>query len=282
MFNYKVALVRKLPSTFANALCRSVPAKPIDLEKAEKQHKEYVNTVSKLVPKVYVIDNHNSFPDCVFIEDTCVVIGNKVLINNMGHESRRGEIISVQKMFITLEYEIYRMYGFDETLSPSRGLIAWDDPCLDGGDVLVIGNKIFVGLSERTNKAGYKFLESVFGTVYPIQYSGALHLKSLVTVLDEESIVVAEDEENVDDYAGLEVFRRIRDILPNIKIVKVPDQICANVLRIHDTVIIQKGFPRSEKILKKAIEDRKLKCIELEMSEFAKANGALTCCSVLI
>ncbi len=136
---------------------------------------------------------------------------------------------------------------------------------LDGGDVLFTGRELFVGLSSRTNEEGARALGTIFPHVplHTIRVAGALHLKSVATALDAKTLLVAQS-------------------LPihGYELVRVPDPICANVVTAGDAVLAQAGFPASEAIIRARAGDKHL--VTLVMSELAKADAALTCCSVLV
>ncbi len=137
-------------------------------------------------------DNH---PDCVFIEDTAVVVGKVACINRLGHISRRGEVGPVSEALNKLGYEIHTMT---------------EPCCLDGGDVMWTGRELFVGLSSRTNEEGLAFLQSVFPSipVHGVKFAKeeSLHLKSVMSMCGENAIAVA------DTKAGHEAFEAIRSV----------------------------------------------------------------------
>lgn len=257
MFNYANVLIRNVSPSFTNAICNTKPTIPIDINKAIHQHKIYTNNIKSLINTCHIIDYDDTCPDCVFIEDICVIIGNKVLITNPGHIARKNEIRMVKDYLVNL--------GLDILYMPS-------DCTLDGGDVLITNKEIFVGISSRTNIKGGNFIKNVFDDkkVSFINVT-SLHLKSSVSILDNNSLIITDTTE------GENIARQIADY----EFTKIPDSVCSNILRIHNTVFIQKGYPKSEKILEKIIIKKGLICKKLEMSEFIKADGALTCCSVL-
>lgn len=194
--------------------------------------------------------------------DPVLIIKRKAILNNLGHPSRRSEIDGLRQILIDLKLQIFEMKS----------------PALcDGGDVLVTGFEIIVGLSTRTNEAGVEFIRKTFPEfkVRAIEVEAGLHLKSAMSALDEETLVVSETD------AGQKILAKMmQNECPKYKVIRVPDLVASNVLRIRNCVLVQEGFPNSEKILKKAIEERELKMKVIRMSEFVKLDGALTCCSV--
>jgi dimethylargininase len=234
-----IAIVRDVPSSFADAI--AMDPKPIDVDLARAQHRAYVDALRPLVDRVIELPTDEAHPDSCFVEDTAVVIGRRAALTRMGAISRRGEEHAMRDALVDLGVEV----------------VAIEAPgTLDGGDVLFTGREIFVGLSTRTNEEGARQLAAIFPQfpIRTIRVSGALHLKSIATALDADTLLVSRDL----PLTGYELLR-------------VAD---ANVVVIGDTVIAQPAFP-SEKAGKKRV-------ITVSMSELAKADAALTCCSVLV
>lgn len=263
-FDYSTALLRDMSDSFFNALKQEAPDKPIDFELAARQHKNYSNVVRNLVSNTIVLDADPHHPDCNFIEDTAILIEDKAVISRMGAKSRRGEELAVARVLKKLKlFNIYHL------TSPAT---------MDGGDILYTGHHLFVGQSTRTNKEAYAQLSLIFSEdlpVVPIEVNGSLHLKSILSQLDSDTLVVS------DDIEGHRVKSAIESVAPFYKFILVPNRVSANVLRIRKTVIIQSGFPESEAILRRAAEERNLEVVTLEMGELIKADGALTCGSLL-
>jgi dimethylargininase len=221
--------------------------KPIDVALARAQHRAYVDALR--VDRVIQLPASEAHPDSCFVEDTAVVVGRRAAITRMGAPSRRGEEAATRAALVDLGVEI-------------RAIEA--PGTVDGGDVLFTGRDLFVGLSSRTNEEGARQLRAIFPEIplHTIRVAGALHLKSIATALDPETLLVAAD-------------------LPisGYELVRVPDPICANVVVLGDTVLAQAGFPESERIIRSRTTKR---VVLLTMSELAKADAALTCCSVLV
>ncbi|MCB1113705.1 MAG: dimethylargininase [Chlamydiia bacterium] len=261
-YNYTHAIVRELSEGFLSSLKQEEPDSPIDIELAKSQHNAYVSTLQKLLQNTIVLEGSEAYPDCNFIEDTAIVAKDKAVICRMGAQSRRGEEILIHETLKNLGLACYPM----------------DEPVkLDGGDVLYTGKHLFVGISKRTNISAFDALSEIFSKdmdVIAIPVSGALHLKSSVSLLDENTLVIA-------DNASGRAIQKWMDAQASYQFVAVPDPVASNVLRIKDTLIIQSGYPASEAILKLEAESRGLKVIALNMSELIKADGALTCGSLL-
>ncbi|ORY45686.1 hypothetical protein BCR33DRAFT_716330 [Rhizoclosmatium globosum] len=273
------AILRNLSPSFTKCVTNvdlSVSG-AIDMAKAHEQHNLYAEAVKECVSATVEVEADANHPDCCFVEDTLVVCDNVVVVNSLGHESRRGEVGPVRKALEQIP-SIKSIHNMSDV----------PDAFIDGGDVLTMPRHQFVGLSKRSNVKGVEYLRSVFGNenmqVHAIdmkQLTGTtLHLKCLVSGLDQNTIVVA------DNASGRAVFDEIQRVSENAyKAIYVPDEVAANVLSFpwakQPTAIIQAGFPESEKILREKIPAG-WKIVTLNMSELIKADGALTCCSVLI
>jgi len=264
LFSYRCALVRDLSSAFENSLKTHPPLIPIDLDQAKRQHDAYIELLEKLVPEVVRIDGDPNHPDCNFIEDTALIIGDQAVISRMGALERRGE---ERPVALALE-------------KTGRKIVPLQSPAtMDGGDILYAGRHLFVGLSSRTNESALEQLQNIFQNqceVISISVTEGLHLKSLITCFDSDTLIVA------DTAGGREIQKEIERLAPSAyRFVLVPDPVASNVLRIGSTLIIQDGFPESEKILKDLCHQKKVQLEKLNMSELIKADGALTCGSLL-
>ncbi len=226
---------------------------PIDVAVAARQHEDYCKTLADLGVAVISLEG-NEDPDCVFVEDTAVVVDELAVICRPGAESRRGETDLIEKE-LSKYRETYRIK------LPAT---------IDGGDVLCIGRKIFVGLSSRTNREGFAELASAlspFGyEVVPVETKGSLHLKSACTRVNDETMIVNPTWLDTDLLKG---FRLIFTALD--------EERSANVLRIGDTVCVQTGFPKAAE----AIEALGEKVRFIDTSELGKAEAGLTCSSIV-
>ncbi|KAK9710770.1 hypothetical protein K7432_008234 [Basidiobolus ranarum] len=264
-------LVRELPKSFTKCVTSvDLQQSPIDWELANQQHQAYVDILRKFVPHVVTVEADENHPDCCFVEDTVVCVNGTAVINHMGHKSRRSEVNGIASAL--------------EKVPAVKKIVRMTAPaCADGGDVLAVGDYIFAGLSHRTNKEGVEFLKEVFGethSVFGVPMAETLHLKCLVTAIDRETIIVADNKN------GRDVFDFIQEKSNNaFKAVYVPDEISANILSFpeHSAVVVQHGFIKSEKVIAEAAQKMSICDVySLDMSEFRKADGALTCCSILI
>ncbi|MCB1148911.1 MAG: hypothetical protein KDK48_01995 [Chlamydiia bacterium] len=245
-----------MAETFEESLKQSAPLEPISLELAKEQHGNYTELLQKLISQVVVIEGGSRFPDCNFIEDTAIVVGDVAVISRMGAKAREGEEVAVA--------EALEKLGFLQVVhleAPAK---------MDGGDILYTGKHLFVGLSHRTNQEALAQLKGLFGEkVVGVPVEGSLHLKSTVSLFDEKTLIVAEGSS-------------VQNFMGGYELIEVPDIVASNVLRVGNTLIIQEGFPRSEAILQKLCDLRGVTLLKLNMSELIKADGALTCGSILI
>lgn len=194
-------------------------------------------------------------PDAVFVEDTCVVFDELAVIARPGAESRRGETASVAA-----------------ALKPHRRLAEIEPPgTLDGGDVLRLGRTVYVGRSTRTNEAGIGQLSNLLADfkyeVIAVDLANCLHLKSAVTAVGERTILINPSWVAPESFGGVDCIR----IDPS-----EPD--AANALLIDGQVIYPEAFPKTRARLR----ERGIEVESVNMSELAKAEGAVTCCSVVI
>ena len=259
------AIVRSLPATFAKALTQNPSAAPIDVELAQEQHAVYVQGLKDIVRKVVVLPADVNFPDCCFIEDTAVIVGNKAAISYLGAPSRRGEEKIIR---VTL-----KECGLRTMLIEFPGT-------LDGGDVLFTGKHLIVGLSKRTNEFAARQLAEIFSEVpvVTVKVGDSLHLKSVMSAFDPEMLLFGDC-----DPARL-ILQQLQEqnvIEGNYGLAFIPDPVSANVLNLGSSVFIQDGFPNSDAIFNELGALKNKQIYKLSMSELIKADGALTCCSLL-
>ena len=185
-------------------------------------------------------------PDSVFVEDAAVVLDDVAIITRPGAESRRGEVESVA-----------------EVLQHYRPLFRVTEPgTLDGGDVLVIGQRLYIGVSQRTNRAAIEQLNAI-----PIDFQGCLHLKSAVTQIDDETLLL--NPRWVDS-------RQFPDL--NAIAVDPAEPFAANVLRLGGVLVFSASYPRTRKVL----ESRRYRVEVVDVSELEKAEAGVTCCSLIV
>ena len=227
----------------------------IDVDLARAQHGTYERALEDTGCVVRRLDTDEEWADAVFIEDTAVVLGEVAIIARPGAPSRRAET-----------------GGVERALAAHRPVKRIEAPgTLDGGDVLCVGRRIFVGCSSRTSTPAIQQLQSLvrrFGyEVRPIAVRGCLHLKSAITAVADDTLLV--NRAWIPD-APLDGFDLI-DVDPE-------EPFAANALRIGDRLIHAAAFPRTHNRL----ERRGYAVMPVDVSELAKAEGAVTCCSLLV
>lgn len=227
---------------------------PIDAGRAAAQHADYERTLERLGCKVHRIAAGPDMPDSVFVEDVAVVLDELAIATRPGAVSRRSEVQAVA-----------------EALRPYRSIATIDPPgTMDGGDVLVVGRMIFIGMSVRTNMAAIDQVRLIVAphgyTVHPISVSGCLHLKSAVTALDDATLLMNPAWVQVEAFRGFALVD-----------VDAGEPSAANIVRVGDGLLYSAAFSRTAD----RIERRGYTVTTVDVSELAKAEGAVTCCSVI-
>lgn len=248
---FKRAIVRHIPDNYISCLSSHPKHDDLNLNRTREQHTLYIQLLRELGLEVIELPALRENPDCPFVEDTAVIYKSRAVITNMGVLSRKTEVQSIAE--ILQDY-----FSINFISSPAT---------IEGGDVLHFSDRLISGMSQRTNKLGIEQTSSFLSVpISTIIDSSIMHLKSYVSYLDEQNILVTEK------YANNEVFSGLNKI-----IVPKAEIYAANALSINGSIIIANGFPQTEKILKEHSYDT----IKLQTTEFAKCDGALTCLSLL-
>jgi dimethylargininase len=250
-----MALTRAVPQSINRCELTHLDRNPIDVDLARRQHQAYEEALANAGCRIERLPIADELPDSVFVEDTAIVVDEVAVITRPGADSRRPETASVAA--------VLRNY---------RELVFMESPAiLDGGDVLRIGKKVFVGQSSRTNAEGFRQLSAAltpFGySVQAVTPRGCLHLKSAVTAFSYDGVVINPE------WVDASVFNEMQVIT-----VDPSEPSAANVLRVGDVVLCAIAFPRTAQRLRDAGVNVRL----VDVSELAKAEGALTCCSVIV
>ncbi len=249
---FEYAITRKPGENFAQGLTTADPG-PSDYQRILHQHTTYVETLKAIGLKTIELDAQSDYPDAHFVEDTAVVTPDVAIITNPGAASRQGEEESIA-----------------EILAPYRALEHIHAPgTLDGGDVLMIEDHFFIGISERTNSEGAQQLSNIlekYGKTWSMIPVGAgLHFKSSVNYVAPNTLIVTRD---FADHEALTAYEKI--------VVNREEEYAANVLRVNDYLLVPRGFPDTQTKLR-ALD---LEIIELDVSEMQKMDGGLTCLSL--
>lgn len=248
------AITRGVSPAIANCELTFVARQPIDLAKASAQHRAYEKLLKHAGARVISLAAEPGLPDSMFVEDPAIVLNELAIILPLGTETRRGEAESLAR-----ELAKYRKLEYVKL----PGL-------LEGGDVLRIGKKLFVGLSSRSNAEGIRQLAAIvapFGyEVRDIPVTGCLHLKSAVTYVGRNTLLA---NRAWFDAARLSGFEYI-DVAPE-------EPHAANALAIGDIILIPASFPQT----RAQLEARGFAVTTLDISELQKAESGLTCSSLL-
>ena len=248
------AITREVSPAIANCELDFLDRQPIDLALAVEQHRLYQSALAELGAKVEILPAEPDLPDSVFVEDPAIVLDKIAVITRMGAESRRGEAETVAR-----------------ALAKYRELRHIAEPgTLEGGDVMRIGETLYVGYSRRTNVAGIQQLAAMLHPlgyfVVPVEVRGCLHLKSACCYIGDDTVLANRAWMDPDALCGL-------------KILDVPEAEPrgANALRIGDTVVMPAAFPRTCE----SLERSGFRVRRIDNSELLKAEAGVTCTSLL-
>jgi dimethylargininase len=249
------ALTRAVSSRINECELTFISRQAIDFNRALRQHLNYQQLLRSLGVEIVEIPPDDDSPDSCFIEDTALVLDRLAIITRPGSEARRRELEAVQAK-----------------LAEYRKIVRMEAPAtLDGGDVLRIGASLFVGITRRTNHEAVEWLrpqvEPEGYKVFPVEVSGALHLKSVCTALDERTILADSSRVDLEPFQGYERL----EVLPE-------EWRAANVLLVGGTVGMHSGFERTIAWL----QQRGTKVRTVDISEFLKAEAGMTCMSLIL
>jgi dimethylargininase len=249
-----IAITRQMSPRFSECELTHLERQPIDLDLARAQHRQYEAALRELGCEVMSLPSEPDLPDSVFVEDAALVFDEVAVITRPGADSRKPEAESIAR-----------------ALSPYRTLFTIEAPgTLDGGDVLRVGRTVYVGLSSRSNRSGVEQLQGFLAPYgYPVkgvEVTGCLHLKSAVTQVSEDTLLINSA------WVDRAIFGEMRFIE-----VDAGEPSAANAVWIDDAVIYPASFPKTQQRL----ENAGLRLKIVDASEVAKAEGAVTCCSLI-
>jgi dimethylargininase len=247
------ALCRRPAETVADGLTTQNIGKP-DLTKTMAQYDAYIDALRACGLSVIVLPADAAYPDGHYVEDTAILYGDLAVITQPGHASRRHEPRAIASAL------------------PQENRVAMNgEAYLDGGDVLFCADRVLIGLSSRTNRTGAEQLRNALCEldsklkVEFVPVSGVLHLKTGMTELAPGVLLCSRQMYTDHDFT----FAEVVTLSPQ-------ESYAANVLPINGTVLIPKGFPTVQRLA----EQHYTNVIELDMSEFEKMDGSLTCLSL--
>jgi dimethylargininase len=228
------------------------------VELARRQHAGYCDWLRSVGLEVVVLEVNPDFPDSVFVEDTAVVVDEVAVMTTMGVGSRRGEIAAMENV-LSRYRPIVRI--------ADQGFAGAD---LEGGDVLRVGRRFFVGLSTRSNPAGAEALAAVLEplgySVTPVTVKGTLHLKSAVSAIDEKTLLINPPVLDTGPFEGFEWVRVPED-----------EPRAANILSVDGRIAVFSGYVKTARLL----ADLGLDVSSIDISELIKADSGLTCSSII-
>jgi dimethylargininase len=252
--NKTIAITRSISPRFNECELTHLDRTPIDLELARAQHHAYEQALKGLGVEVHSLPAEADFPDSVFVEDTALVLDEVAVLTRPGADSRKAEVDSIA-----------------EALTPYRKLVRIEAPgTVDGGDILRLGKNIYVGLTTRSNGSAIEQMQSALApygyTVSGVPVTGCLHLKSAVTQASEDTLVI--------NPAWVD-----KSHFPGWKFVEVDsdESAAANIVLVPGGAIFPAHFPKTQKNL----EEAGIRLTIVPATEVAKAEGAVTCCSLI-
>jgi len=246
------AIVRTPAPNFADGITTVQNAQP-SYSLMLEQHAAYVAALRACGLEVTILEPLEAFPDGHFVEDPAIMTPEVAVVTNPGADARRGEAAAIEPV-----------------LRDFKSVLRIEAPgTLDGGDVLIVGKEVFIGLSERTNRAGADQLAALLApygyTSFTIPVGAGLHLKSSVNYVGKNFLLLTSD------FADRPEFARYERL-----VVDDEEAYACNTLWINDTLLVPAGYPKTRALLERV----GLPIVELETSEVRKMDGGLTCMSL--
>ncbi|HNC88047.1 MAG TPA: arginine deiminase family protein [Anaerolineales bacterium] len=250
-----IAITRKISPRFNECEVTHIERTPIDLNVARAQHQEYVHALAALGCQVIELPEEPDLPDSVFVEDTAFILPEVAVITRPGADSRKPETESIIR-----------------ALSSYRPLVHVTEPgTVDGGDVLVLGKNIYIGNSTRSNADAVRQIQQLLDhygyTVTAVDMHDCLHLKTALTKVDDKTLLINPNWVDTSHFKGFDWIE-----------VDSAEPFAANCLPVGDGIIFPTAFPKTSNKL----EARGYKIQAVNVAELAKAEGAVTCCSLIV
>lgn len=250
------AIVRPPGANYATGITSAAEGTP-DLEKALEQHREYCSALRRCGLAVHAMASDTRHPDGTFVEDTAVITGNLAIVTRPGAPTRQGEIEGLATLLQSFDLSVQQI------AAPGT---------LDGGDICQVGQHFLIGLSQRTNTEGARQLAWILerhgytSSLVDIRTSRSLlHLKSGLAYAGDERVVTIPGLAIPEELRGYEVL----EVAP-------AELYAANCVRVNDYILVAAGYPQVQGMLEK----RGYATMALEMSEFRKMDGGLSCLSL--
>ena len=249
----RTAFVRTPSPRLADAELTFLEPSPVDVERARAQHAAYRQLLAGLGLSIVELPPAPEHPDGVFVEDIVVVCDSTAVLTRPGAPSRRGEVDT----------------GVDAFEAHGLTIARIEEPgTMDGGDVLQVGDTVYVGRTQRTNDAGAAQLAEVLAplgrTVVQVDVTGALHLKSAVTALPDGTLIAHPDWFDTSAVRG--------------PVLAAVEPSGADVLLVGETVVISASAPETAALIRR----QGFTVEPVDIGEFEKCEAGVTCLSVLV
>lgn len=247
------AIVKRPCKNMINGITTADLGAP-DYDLAVTQHAAYVRTLERCGLSVTTLPAEEGYPDSVFIEDTCLMTPRCAVITRPGDDSRKGEIQAVR--------EAVTLLGLPVEAITAPGT-------LDAGDIMMVGSHFYVGLSARTNREGFDQLAAILNrygmTASAVGLTSVLHLKTGISYLEDNVLLVWGEFVSKPELSGFDLIR-------------VPEEegYAANSVWINGSVLVPKGYEKTAAL----IEERGYKIETVDVSEYRKLDGGLSCLSL--
>jgi len=250
-----IAITRQVSPRFNECEITHIDRSPINIDIARAQHDAYTQALKDVGCEVIELPAEADLPDSVFVEDTAFILPEVAVITRPGADSRKPETESIIR-----------------ALQPYRDLLFVREPAsVDGGDVLVLDKDIFVGISTRSNQAAVEQMNSLLGgfgyRAQVVELHDCLHLKSAVTQVDARTLLTNRNWVDVHHFAKFDLI----DVDPS-------EPFAANCLPVNGGIIFPAAFPKT----RAKLEARGYQVRTVHVDELAKAEGAVTCCSLIV
>ncbi len=225
-----------------------------DYGRALKQHEEYISALQRCGLEVIVLPADETFPDSTFVEDTALLTPHCAVITNPGADSRKGETVAIRET-------IADFYETIEVIRPPG--------TVDAGDIMMVGNCYYIGLSDRTNREGADQMIRILNRYgmegRPVHLNGMLHLKTGLSYIEKNCLIMTR---HFLDEPEFKRFRRLE--------ISSAEAYAANSVWINDRVLVPQGFPGARAL----IESEGYETLCIDTSEFRRIDGGLSCLSL--
>lgn len=252
---FKNVIVRRPCKAMVDGITTADLGKP-DYDLALKQHDSYIESLKECGVEVTILEANEEFPDSCFVEDVALCTKHCVIVTRPGALSRRKEVLQ-EDMQMALK-------GFFENIEYIK-----EPGTIEAGDIMMVGDHFYIGLSERTNEEGANQMISILekyglsGSVVPLKE--VLHLKTGLSYIENNNLLVA------GEFVSSPIFKDFNKIVIN-----EDESYSANCIWVNDIVLVPKGYEAT----KRAIESFGYKVIEVDTSEYRKIDGGLSCLSL--